>query len=172
MDDMCSPQPLPVTSKTQTICTSLLLILSVSIQVLRNSYSFLWIPRFHTFFFPLFLPSNPDYLPPSIQSFLLLIKIVHSASGLSAPPASWLQPAPHFGCRYPEPLSQAPHVHVHVHGLLWVSACALAPSWPVYNLLAFRLIFSASPSRKSSLVTAHLQPQMLLLCPPRASFLG
>lgn len=69
-------------------------------------------------FFPLFLPSNPDYLLPSIQSVLLLIKIAHSASGLSAPPASWFHPAPHFGFSYPEPLSQAPHVHVHVHGPL------------------------------------------------------
>lgn len=50
MGGMCSPQPLPVRSKTQTICTSLLLILSVSMKVLSSTYSFLWIPRFHTFF--------------------------------------------------------------------------------------------------------------------------
>lgn len=120
-------QPLHVQSKIQNSCSSLLLILSVSMRDLGNIYSFPWLPRPHTFYLYLY-------------HVILIICLLHynkfffwsklpTQQVLSAPPASCFHCTP-FGFQphwttYSSPglhtfpftgSSEPLHVPFHPHG--------------------------------------------------------
>ena len=150
-----SPQPLPVGSRTHPLYFPAACFICFH-ERSHNTYSFPWIPWPHTLFY-IYFHHLTLLFPSSISKFCFwpISPTQQVAPVFLQPHASictliWFQLS--------APLSQAPHAHVHVHGLPRGSACALAPSWPVFGLFC-----GAAPPWKSPLITAHLQPQS---CPP------
>lgn len=166
---MCSPQPLPVGSRTQTVCTSLLPVWSVSIKdltTLTPSPEFLDFTHYFTFistiwpwlfaFFNTISFASGQYCP--------LSKWPECSSSLRVPSCTliWLQLSVSS-----VPSSTHPSSHPRAPLRLCMCPCTLMT---YLKWLTFRLFCSTASSWKSSLVTAHLQPQSC--SPPRASSLG